>query len=127
MSESQPVSIFSRQLETQYRAFSQHAEFGASDHLYQLQNLAWKAYAGEQAARKVICFVLSTVFGRLASAAEGGAVTVDAARATYEHLDQAIKECVDYLASPSAAVGVDVAHALSNLLSAYDRVNPSPD
>lgn len=127
MSESGSVSIFSRQLETQYRTFSQHAEFGASDHLYQLQSLAWKAYEGEQGARKVVCFVLSTIFGRLASAAEAGAVTVDAARATYEQLDQAIKECVDYLASPSPAVGVDVVSALSKLLSAYDRANLSPN
>ena len=115
-----PTSIFTRQLEAAYAKHTQHAEFGASDHLYELQRLAVKAAEAETGERKMIASTLAGAFGKLAEQADGMPVTADAAREAFVLLDQPIKDCLTLLLAN--VPGMTAADAIVKLLTAIGQV-----
>ena len=119
MSDS-PTSILARQHETLYRNHSQHAEFGASDHLYALQRAAVNCSKAELGERKLIARVLADAFGRLAQQADGMPVSADAAREAHATLDQPIRGCLVLLAG--SVPGLTAVAVLVKLVTAMEQV-----
>jgi hypothetical protein len=115
-----PISIFARQLEAAYAKHTQHAELGASDHLYELQRLAVRTAKAETGERKMIASALANVFGKLAGQADGMPVTVDAAREAFVALDQPVKDCLALLLGNVPGMTAD--GAITRLLAAIGRV-----
>ncbi len=114
------TSLFARQLAATYAKYTAHAEFGASDHLYELQRLAVKTAEAETGERKMIASTLASAFGKLAEQADGMPVTADAARDTFVALDQPIKDC---LALVTASVpGMTATAAITKLLTVMAQV-----
>lgn len=112
MSDS-PSSLLTRQLQATYAKHTQHAEFGASDHLYELQRLAARVRDAETGDRKAIASVLAGAFGTLAEQADGSAVTADTARETFVRLDQPIKDCLTLLVTSVLGMMAKLAAAMA--------------
>jgi hypothetical protein len=119
MSDS-PSAFLARQLQATYAKHTQHAEFGASDHLYELQRLAARVREAETGERKAVASALSAAFGTLADQADGAAVTADAARETFACLDQPIKDCLTLLVAN--VPGMTAAGAMAKLADAMAQV-----
>ena len=114
------TSIFARQLDALYRDVSQHAEFGASDHLYALQRAAVNCSKVELGERKLIARALADAFDRLAQQVDGMPITPDAAREAHALLDQPIKDCLALLIGN--VPGFTSSTALVKLQSAMEQV-----
>ena len=119
MSDS-PSSFLARQLQATYAKHTQHAEFGASDHLYELQRLAARVRDAETGDRKAMASALAGAFGKLAEQADGSAVTADAARETFARLDQPIKDCLTLLVT--TVPGMTATAAIAKLADAMGQV-----
>ena len=115
-----PTSILARQLEAAYAKHTQHAEFGASDHLYELQRLAVRTADAETGERKMIASALASAFGKLSEQAGGMPVTADAARNAFVALDQPIKDCLALLLGN--VPGMTASDVLAKLLTAVRQV-----
>jgi hypothetical protein len=115
-----PTSIFTRQLEAAYAKYTQHAELGASDHLYELQSLAARTAEAETGDRRMVASALANAFGKLAEQADGMPVTADTAREAFGLLDQPIKDCLTLLLA--YVPGMTAPDAIAKLLTALGQV-----
>lgn len=114
------TAIAIQRLRERYSKLRDTGTLGGSVRLYELEHLAWQAFDIESADRRLVCFVLASVFSRLAQRQESGAVTVDESAKLHSIFDQPIIECLDAVTGRSA--NADPTQSLTNLVEAYAQL-----
>ncbi|MDP2619818.1 MAG: hypothetical protein Q8P46_06530 [Hyphomicrobiales bacterium] len=112
--------VANEQLREKYSELRASGYLGGAMFFHELERLAWTSFDAESSDRRLICFVLASVFDGLAKRQElAGAVTADFCARLHDVLDQPIIECIDILASRSGTP--NRLEAAFRLIDAYAR------
>jgi hypothetical protein len=84
--------------------------------LFEIERAAWDCFKQMTGDEQSICFVLATVFGRLAKRQDGEPVAVGEGAQLNNDLGQAIRQCTDFLVGNSNEK--EPSQVLSPLISA---------
>jgi len=92
-----------------------------STKLYEIERAAWDCFRSSTGTEQTICYVLATLFDRLAAAQDGEAVSPSDGARLLNILGQPIRQCIDHLVGRK--VGLDSLQLVISITEAYHKAD----
>ena len=93
-----------------------------STKLYEIERAAWDYFYDCSDIERTVCYVIATLFERLAKSQDGETVSADQGARLLNILGQPIRQCIDHLIGHD--VGKDSLQLVRAITDAYHKANP---